>query len=320
MGTEELFDLTIIGGGPTGLYAAYYAGLRGLKAKILDSLPELGGQLIAIYPEKHVYDVPGFPAILARDLAANLIRQALEYHPAICLNERIASMDRTQTPAGIEFRLRSERQNVHRSRAILVTVGLGAFSPKTLDIPDLTRFEAKGVAYFLKSYAAVAGKKVLIVGGGDSAIDWATNLSGIAGEITLIHRRLQFRAHEESVSRLRTLPVVIKVPYELKAVHGEDRITGATVMNNLTGETETIETDVILLSLGFHSTFGDLKNWGLGSKEESLVVNSRMETSMPGIYAAGDIATFPGKLKLIATGFGEAAIAVNSISKFIGSQ
>ncbi len=313
----DLFDLTIIGGGPTGLFAAYYAGLRQMRTKIIDALPELGGQLTALYPEKYIYDVAGFPKILAKDLVKNLTEQACAYHPAIYLEERIVGMKITQVGEQRLIGLTTNKGEEHLSKALLLTVGLGAFAPRKLHLPDAERFEGKGVYYFVKEKSLLKDKDLLIVGGGDSAVDWALNLEGHARSITLIHRRDLFRAHEDSVKRLLASRTRVKLFYELKAILGNESVEKAIIFQNRTKEEETLPVDCILLSLGFVATLGRITEWGLEIEKNDIKVNSRMETNIPGIYAAGDIVTYPGKLKLIATGFGEAAIAVNAAKAFI---
>lgn len=313
----DLFDLTIIGGGPTGLYAAYYSGLRQMKTKIIDTLPELGGQLTALYPEKYIYDVAGFPKILAKDLAKNLIRQALAYEPEVNLGERITKMEILQQGNERIICLTTDDGREHFTKALLLTVGIGAFTPRKLNLPDAEKFEGRGLHYFVKDKSIFKDRDILIVGGGNSAVDWALNLEGDARKITLIHRREQFRAHEESVKKLFQSSVQVKLFYELKAIHGNERIEEAVIFHNRTKEEETLRVDHILLNLGFVASLGPITQWGLDIEKNDIKVNSRMETNIPGIYAAGDIVTYPGKLKLIATGFGEAAIAVNAAKAFI---
>jgi thioredoxin reductase len=314
----EIFDVTIFGGGSTGLYAAYSAGLRGLKTKIIDALPELGGQLIAIYPEKYIHDVAGFPSILARDLANNLIQQALQYHPEVLLDERIISMEEHCDNIGKTFFvLTTEKGNTHYSRTLLPTSGIGTTLPRRLNLSDVHRFEGKGVLYFVKDKEQLRKKNVLIVGGGDSAIDWVLNLTGYAKQITLIHRRDQFRAHEDSVKKVYATPTTVKLCTEVKAIHGNSCVETVTVVNNRTNTEEKLSVDIVLLNLGSQSTIGPLIDLGIATESNDVVVNSRMETNISGIYAAGDIVTYPGKLKLITTGFGEAATAINSIRSYL---
>jgi ferredoxin/flavodoxin---NADP+ reductase len=309
----DIFDITILGGGPVGLFGLFYAGLRGLRAKLIDSLAELGGQLITLYPEKYIYDVAGYPKVLAKDLVKSCIEQGLRFNPAVCLGEKVIELTYHDDQL---IRLRTDRGE-HWSRAIVLAVGIGAFAPKKLELPEIDRLEGHGIYYFVKEKELFAGKRVLIVGGGDSAVDWALMLKDIARRVTLIHRRDQFRAHPQSVEELLSSPVEVRCFYELKAVHGGDRLEGVTIFHNKTGEESDYKVDALILSLGFQADLGPVKQWGLAIENNAIRVNDRMETNLPGVYAAGDAVTHSGKLKLITTGQGEAAIAVNFASTYI---
>ncbi len=308
---DELYDITIIGGGPVGLFGAFYAGLRQLKTKIIDSLPELGGQLNALYPEKYIFDMPGFPKILARDLANQMIEQGTRFSPAICLDEKVLQL---VTEEDGTFTLTTNIAT-HRTKTVVIATGAGAFSPTKLANESLDTFEGNGVYYFVKDKAKFQDKHLLIIGGGDSALDWAMNLEEVAGSVTLIHRRDVFRAHEESVDwLLNRSQVNVRLWNELKEVRGEGRLEVATILHSKTKEEETLPVDAVLLNLGFKADIGPLREWGLelhGSKK--VVVNHLMETSIEGVYAAGDIAHYDGKLDLIATGVGEICLAVNRV-------
>jgi thioredoxin reductase len=306
-------DLAVIGGGPTGLFAAFYAGLRGMSVKIIDSLEALGGQLVTLYPEKFIYDVGGFPKIFAKDLAQNLIDQAMQYKPQICLGERVMKLEQ-----GAEkiFELHTQT-GIHRSKAILIAAGVGAFEPKTLPLPEAPRYAGKGIHYFVRELHTMRGKRILIVGGGDSAVDWANTLTSVAGSITLIHRRDQFRAHEKAVEQMRRGPTRILTFHELKRIEGEGGVERAIVYDNRTNDEQTVEVDAVLVNVGFHNSLGPIKDWGLDIEGGSIRVDHTMQTNRTGIFAAGDIATFPGKLKLIATGFGEACVAVNYAKHYL---
>jgi thioredoxin reductase (NADPH) len=310
---DELFDLAIIGGGPAGLFAAFYAGLRGMRTVLIEALPELGGQLAVLYPEKYIYDVPGFPKILARDLVKHLVEQALQFDPAVRLEEQVTNLalneDKTLTV--------STTAGGCTARAVLIAGGVGAFAPNKLAAPGVARLEGAGVLYFVKSKDDLQGKRLLIVGGGDSALDWALILQDTAKSITLIHRRDQFRAHENSVRDLFASKTDIKVFCELREVHGADKVEGVTIANNKTHEDEYLPMDAVLLTLGFKADLGPIKNWGLSIEKRSLRVDSSMATSMPGVFAAGDIAGTDIKLDLIAVGFGQAAVAVNAAKTYI---
>ncbi|MGH8063737.1 MAG: NAD(P)/FAD-dependent oxidoreductase [Candidatus Entotheonellia bacterium] len=309
----DIFDITILGGGPVGLFGLFYAGLRGLRAKLIDSLAELGGQLITLYPEKYIYDAAGYPKVLAKDLVKSCVEQGLRFNPAVCLEEKV--IDLTHHDDRL-IQLRTDKEK-HWTRAVVLAVGVGAFAPKKLELPAIDRLEGRGIYYFVKEKEVFAGKTVLIVGGGDSAVDWALMLKDIAKEVTLIHRRDTFRAHGQSVQELMASPVKVKCFYELKTVHGGDYLEGATIFHNKTGEETYSKVDALILSLGFLADLGPVKKWGLTVENNAIKVNERMETNLPGVYAAGDAVTHPGKLKLITTGQGEAAIAVNFASTYI---
>lgn len=305
-------DLAIIGGGPTGLFAAFYAGLRGMSIKIIDSLEILGGQLTTLYPEKYIYDVGGFPKILAKDLSQNLVEQAGQYKPVVCLGERVQSLKRED---GI-IKLHTQ-STVHEARSVLIAAGVGAFEPKTLPLPEAGRFVGCGLHYFVKDLKAMRDKRVLIVGGGDSAVDWANMISPIATSVTLVHRRDQFRAHEQSVEQMRRGQTKILTFFELRRLGGRQSIEEAVIYDNRSNAEQTLQIDALLVNIGFNNSLGPIKEWGLEIEGGSIKVDAMMQTNVPGVFAAGDIAAFPGKLKLIATGFGEACIAVNFAKHFL---
>ncbi len=312
--SRNVYDITIIGGGPSGLFAAFYAGLRDAKTKIVDSLPQLGGQLAALYPDKYIYDIPGFPKVLARELVDRLVEQAMQFSPRVYLNEKIVDL-RADVDGLVE--LESESGRIHRSRAVIIAAGVGAFVPRSLDIPDIKRMEGKGVYYIVQNLEFFRGKRVLVVGGGDTALDWARSLLDIASEVTLIHRRGTFRAHEQSVKEILLSSCNVLRFYELKALYGEEHVEAATVFDNRTGEEMTLEIDAIVLGLGFLANLGPIKKWGLEIVKNSILVDRTFRTNLPGVYAVGDIATYEGKLKLIATATAEAAVAVNYARHYI---
>jgi len=308
-----IHDVTIIGGGPVGLFGAFYAGLRQMKCQIIDSLPELGGQLSTLYPEKYVFDMPGFPKVLARDLAEQMIEQAMRFHPTVTLSEMVLRFQ--HDPDGA-ITLTTQRGR-HRARTVIIATGAGAFSPKKLGTPGVEEFEDRGVHYFVRNKAQFAGKRLLIVGGGDSAVDWAMNLEDIAETITLIHRSDRFRCHEESRdwllnrSRVETL-----LWHELASVQGGSCIEQATIFDNRTRERKVLNVDSVLLNIGFSADLGPIKEWGVRLDHRQIPVNRYMQVEqtdgsiMPRVYGAGDIVTAEGTLKLIATGVGEIATAI----------
>jgi len=308
MDTDDAFDITIIGGGPSGLFAAFYAGLRAARTKIIDSLPQLGGQLMALYPEKYIYDIPGFPKVLAREFVGRQVEQAMGFSPTVCLDQKVTDV-RPRDDGLIE--LKTEPGEAHLSRTVIVAAGVGAFVPRTLDIPDLQRLEGKGVHYFVQDLERFRGQRVLVVGGGDTAIDWALALRGIAAQVTICHRSDRFRAHEDSVQALFDSPSEVLLYHELKALHGDTHVEGATIFHNKSGEERTLALDAVVLGLGFLANLGPIQGWGLEIVKNSIPVDPTMQTNIPGIYAVGDITTYAGKLKLIATATAEAAIAAN---------
>ncbi len=314
MSEAEVFDITIIGGGPSGLFAAFYAGLRDVKTKIIDSLPQLGGQLAALYPDKYIYDIPGFPKVLARELVERQVEQAMQFRPTVCLDEKVIDL-KTQAEGPIE--LRTEPGHVHLSRSVIIAAGVGAFVPRTLDVPDIKRMEGKGVYYFVKDLEKLRDKRVLVVGGGDTALDWAHALLNVAAEVTLIHRRGTFRAHEASVRDVLCSSCNVLRYYELQALHGSDRLEGATVFDNQTGEEQVLDLDAVVLGLGFLANLGPIKQWGLDIVRNSIQVDHTFQTNIPRVHAVGDISTYEGKLKLIATATAEAAVAVNYVKSYL---
>jgi ferredoxin/flavodoxin---NADP+ reductase len=313
-GTQrEIMDITIIGGGPVGLFAAFYAGMRQASVKIIESMPQLGGQLSALYPEKYIYDVAGFPKVRAQELVQNLIEQANLFNPVYCLEEKVQNVVKNED--GI-FELTTNK-GLHLSRTVIITAGCGAFEPRKLNIPGAEKYEGKNLFYFVNNLNQFRDQDVLIAGGGDSAVDWALMLEPIAKSVTLIHRRDTFRAHEHSVERMKKSSVRIITPREIQSLHGEERIEKVVIVDKKTGTTEELHVDALIVSFGFVSSLGPIKEWGLHIENGGIVVNSRMETNIPGIYAAGDIATYPGKVKLIAVGFGEAPTAVNNAKQYL---
>ncbi|WP_054958189.1 NAD(P)/FAD-dependent oxidoreductase [Paenibacillus dakarensis] len=305
---QQMTDLLIIGGGPAGMFAAFYGGMRQATVKLIESMPQLGGQLAALYPEKYIYDVAGFPKVTAQELVNNLSRQMEMFDTDIRLEEKVESVQKLEEH---HFVVKTDK-DVHHAKAIIITAGVGAFEPRRLELDNASLFEETNLHYFVSDLSRFQGKRVLISGGGDSAVDWALMLEPIAEQVTLVHRRDKFRAHEHSVERLLASKVNIITPTEISELHGDSHITKVTLSHIKTKETQEIEVDDVIVNFGFVSSLGPISEWGIAIESNSIVVDSRMETSIPGIFAAGDITTYPGKVKLIAVGFGEAPIAVNN--------
>ena len=314
--SEEVYDLTIIGAGPSGLFGAFYAGLRRMKTKVIDALEQPGGQVAVLYPEKYIFDVPGYSKILAKDLVKSLIQQAFQYNPTVVLGERVTSLRRTNG----NFELGTDKGTKHVSKAVLVAAGVGAFSPNKLEAQGASDYEGKGVYYFVKDKSVFKGKNLLVVGGGDSAVDWALNIQDTAKKITLVHRRDVFRAHEGSVTELMKSSCDVKLFYEVKTVIGDGtKVTGAVVFDNRTRVETALDVDAILVNIGFRADLGPIKDWGLQIDGREIRANGRMETNIPGVFVAGDIAgPLDGvKLNLIATGYAQAALAVNVAKAYV---
>lgn len=298
-------ELLIVGAGPSGLYGAYYAGFRGMKVGLVDMLEQPGGQISALYPEKRIFDVAGFPEILGRDLVDQLMAQVEPFHPSWFLGVRAERIERVEDRWLVEL---SDGRRI-RTTVILITGGVGAFSPRPL--PVGTEYEGRGLMYFVPQPRELSGKHVVIVGGGDSAFDWAMTLEPIARTTTLVHRRDTFRAHEHTVHTVLASEVRVITSAELQAIHGTGMLEAVDVEHQ-SGEVERLDADVVVAALGFVAQLGPLATWGLTMEGRSIAVGTAMETNLPGVFAAGDITTYPGKVKLISVGFGEAATAVNN--------
>lgn len=311
---KMIYDITIIGGGPVGLFASFYGGMRNSSIKIIESLPQLGGQLSTLYPEKYIYDVAGFPKIRAKDLIKGLKEQMAQFNPKICLQQTVKDLDIKEDGT---IKLTTDIEE-HLTRTVIITAGIGAFNARKIGLEGSEKYENKNIHYFIDDLEKFRNKKVMVCGGGDSAIDWALMLEPIAEKVILVHRREKFRAHEHSVTQLDSSNVTLKTPYvPVELVGNDDRINKVILERVTVGTEEAIEVDEVIINFGFVSSLGSIKNWGLEIEKNSIVVNSKMETNIPGVYAAGDICTFDGKVKLIATGLGEAPTAVNNAKSYL---
>ena len=304
-------DLLIIGAGPTGLFAAYYAGFRGFKVAIVDSLPELGGQITAMYPEKAIFDVAGFPNVKGRDLVDGLVEQAGTAKPDYFLDRTAVSLSHDEESVTIGLDDGTEIQ----AKAVLITAGIGKFSPRPL--PAGEGWLGRGMEFFVPSFAPYAGKDVVIVGGGDSAFDWALHLEPVAASVTLVHRRDKFRAHQRTVQQVQATAVEILTKAQVTALRGPNGSgDGEGVLESVEievdGESLTRPCQALVAALGFVADLGPLQQWGIEVEKRHVVVDSAMRTNLKRVFAAGDITEYPGKVRLIAVGFGEAATAVNN--------
>ncbi|TSI04538.1 NAD(P)/FAD-dependent oxidoreductase [Lysinibacillus sp. BW-2-10] len=309
-----IIDVTIIGGGPVGMFSAFYGGMRKMSVKIIESLPQLGGQLSALYPEKYIYDIAGFPEVKAQQLIDNLEKQMKVFPVEVCLEESVEKIEKNAD--GI-FVITTNKKT-HYSKTILITAGNGAFNPRPLGIEREDDFKNANLHYFVNDLEKFRGKNVMVFGGGDSAVDWALMLEPVASKVMLVHRRDKFRAHEHSVEKLMASSVEVLTPYNPHMLIGTEKID-QVILKHAKDESQTLLKDVdeVIVNYGFVSTLGPIKNWGLQIEKNSIVVNSRMETNIEGIYAAGDICTYEGKIKLIASGFGEAPAAISNAKVYV---
>ncbi|WP_219839248.1 NAD(P)/FAD-dependent oxidoreductase [Paenibacillus sp. R14(2021)] len=295
------------------MFAAFYCGMRQASVKIIESMPQLGGQLAALYPEKHIYDVAGFPKVTAGELVEQLKKQMEHFKPDVHLEEKVVEVIKRDER---DFAIVTDK-TTHYAKSVIITAGVGAFEPRRLELEEAVNYEKQNLHYFISDLSRFQGKHVLISGGGDSAVDWSLMLEPIAASVTLIHRRDKFRAHEHSVENLMNSSVNVLTPYEITSLHGTHQIERLTLQHVKTAETVEMPIDAVIVNFGFVSSLGPIAEWGLAIDGGSIVVDSRMETSIPGIFAAGDITTYPGKLKLIAVGFGEAPTAVNNAKVYV---
>ncbi len=310
---SEIYDLTILGAGPVGLYAAYYAGFRKLRTKVVDSLPEVGGQITALYPEKNIYDVAGFPSITGKELVENLRRQMMQYDTTLALGSPVRDLEKTSDG---QWLIRTDTAE-HLSRTVLISSGLGEMNPRKLPQHEaFAQYEGRGLAYVMDRPEQYRGKTVCIVGGGDSAVDWANHLAPLAKKVYVVHRRNEFRAHEDSVEQMLR-HTKVKTPFQVKEILGEGRVEEIILSAGPEGPEEALMVDAVLAFLGFMTSPGAIAGWGLSMAKNEILITPKCETNLPGVYAAGDCAFYEGKVKLISVGFGEAATAVNHAAVYL---
>lgn len=315
-------DILIIGAGPCGLFTVFEAGLLKLRCHLVDSLAQAGGQLTEIYPKKPIYDIPGFPSVLAGDLVQNLLEQAAPFNPGFTLGERAEEIVKLEDG---RFQLTTNRGTVHAAPIIAIAAGLGCFEPRKPALERLEAFEDKGVDYIIKDPEKFRGKKVVIAGGGDSALDWAIFLEQVADQVSLVHRRKAFRGAPDSAEKVHQLAAQGKITLiteaQVSALQGSDSLEAIDVSLNSTEEIKRIEADYFIPLFGLSPKLGPLKEWGLDLGKESILVDTLdYQTNVPGIYAIGDINSYPGKLKLILCGFHEATLMVQSAYKRLNPE
>lgn len=310
-------DILIIGAGPTGLFTVFEAGLLKLKCHLIDALPQPGGQCSELYPKKPIYDIPGFPEILAGDLTGNLLEQGKQFEPGFTLGERAETIDKQEDGS---FIVTTNKGTKHHAPIVAIAGGLGSFEPRKPKLENIEQYEDKGVNYFIKDPEVYRDKKVIIAGGGDSALDWAIFLADVASSVTLVHRRNEFRGALDSVEKVQELKLLNKInlitPAEVTALHGDDHITGITVSKD--GEATTLYTDYFIPLFGLSPKLGPIGNWGLEIEKNAIKVNTvDYQTNIDGIFAIGDVNTYEGKLKLILCGFHEATLMCQSAYKIL---
>ncbi|MFT8447477.1 MAG: NAD(P)/FAD-dependent oxidoreductase [Liquorilactobacillus nagelii] len=306
--SDEYYDITIIGGGPIGIFAAAYAKMRQAKVQVIESLDQLGGQVSALFPAKKIYDIPGYPVITGTKLIESLENQAEQFGPEFFLNEAVSQIKQK----GNYFQLLTTKRTTF-SKSIIIATGVGAFQPRKLALPEAAQFENKQLRYFIKNPQEFAGKDLIIAGGGDSAVDWALELVSKANSLHVVHRRNNFRALESSVSQLKKSKAILETPFLVDQVLPADNQRIKVILKEVRGTVQKeLETDYLLVNYGIISNNKNLKDWNIPVQHGLIEVNSKMETEIPKIFAIGDVASYNGKLNLIATGFGEAPIAVNN--------
>ena len=311
-------DILIIGAGPVGLFTVFEAGLLGLKCHIIDALAKPGGQCAEIYPKKPIYDIPGMPEVMAGDLIDNLLEQIKPFSPGYTLGERAEKLIKNEDGS---FDVVTNMNKVHNAKVIAIAGGLGSFEPRKPPLDSILDYEGKGVEYMVKNPEYFQDKKIVIAGGGDSALDWTIELSKLAKKVTLVHRRNEFRGAVDSVEKVQKLKnssiIDVITPAEVIKLSGKDKLESLEINHN--DDFKTIETDFFIPLFGLVPKLGGISNWGLDLEKNSIVVNNSLDyqTNLPGVFAIGDINTYPGKLKLILCGFHEATLMCQSAYKII---
>ncbi|AIQ30914.1 MULTISPECIES: NAD(P)/FAD-dependent oxidoreductase [Paenibacillus] len=314
----ELYDVTIIGGGPAGMYTAFYSGMRDLKTKLIEAKEELGGRML-IYPEKMIWDVGGVTPTLCRKLIDQLAEQARTFDPTIVFGQQIVHQARQEDGTYI---LTSATGEQHWTRTVILTIGYGILQMAKLEIEGADRYEVTNLHYTVQELEPFRGKRVLISGGGDSAVDWANELEGIAASVTIVHRRERFGGHEKNIVRMKDSSVNVRVPYAVNQLHSSngEQIDQVTISHIESGESEQLEVDAVIVNHGLKSDFGPLKDWGLDMGEWWAKVSGKLETNLPGIFAAGDFVDYDSKVRLIAGTFTDAVLALNSAKLYMDPE
>jgi thioredoxin reductase (NADPH) len=314
-------DVVIVGAGPCGLFAVFELGLLDIKAHLVDILPKVGGQCAELYPEKPIYDIPGFPIVTGQGLVDNLVEQIKPFGPTFHLNQMIEALEPIGTAEAPRFRVTTDAGTIFETKTVIVAAGGGSFQPKKPPIPGIEAYEGNSVFYAVRKMEAFRGRDILIVGGGDSALDWTLNLQPIAKRVTLMHRRDDFRAAPHSVEQMRALVASGAMDMKLGQVtglKGEGSALQAAICRDNAGETFEIACNTLLPFFGLTMKLGPIADWGLNLHENLIPADTeKFETSTPGIFAIGDINTYPGKLKLILSGFHEAALAAQKVHRYV---
>ena len=310
----DLYDVTIIGGGPAGMYAAFYCGMRDMKTKIIEVGTELGGQVL-LYPEKTVWDVGGVPPVMARELVNQMQNQAIVFKPDLFLGEQVVDIQRDDDH---HFKLTTDLGTVHYSKTVILAMGRGVIQPTKLEFEGIDQYEVSNLYYTVQELEVFRDKKVLISGGGDSAVDWANELVNVAEEVIIVHRREHFGGLERSVKRMKESSTILKTPFELDQLHGDSKsIQSVSIKHRDTGLVETHMVDAVIVNHGMRGEYGPLSAWGLTTRDGRVAVNEKRETSVPGIFAAGNVVSHEGHVPLIAAAITDSVLAVNAAKRYL---